>query len=115
MADCQWEPNRRSAAAALKEMPLVKIPWPVSSMLQCPRSRPLLLRTDENYTWAELMKRVWALDVQECPRCRARMRILADLHSPDAIEKILKCLDLPSRAPPVFTGRTPIRAATQPF
>jgi len=28
------------------------------------------------------------------------MRILADIHSPDAIERILKCLDLPSRAPP---------------
>jgi len=24
----------------------------------------------------------------------------ADIHSPDAIERILKCLDLPSRAPP---------------
>jgi len=53
-----------------------------------------------NYAWAELMKRVWALDVLECPRCRGRMRILADIHSPDAIERILKCLDLPSRAPP---------------
>src|SRR5213076_1454547 len=48
-----------------------------------------------NYAWAELMKRVWALDVLECPRCRGRMRILADIHSPDAIERILKCLDLP--------------------
>jgi Putative transposase len=54
-----------------------------------------------NYTWAELMKRVWALDVMECPRCQGRMRILADIHSPDVIEKILKCLSLPSRAPPV--------------
>jgi hypothetical protein len=54
-----------------------------------------------NYPWAELMKRAWALDVLECPRCQGRMRILADIHSPDAIERILKCLDLPSRAPPV--------------
>jgi hypothetical protein len=53
-----------------------------------------------NYAWAELMKRVWALDVLECPLCRGRMRILADIHSPEAIERILKCLDLPSRAPP---------------
>jgi hypothetical protein len=54
-----------------------------------------------NYTWSELMKRVWGLDVLECPRCRAHMRILADIHSPDAIQKILKCLDLPTRAPPI--------------
>ena len=25
-----------------------------------------------NYTWAELMKRVWELDVLECPRCHGR-------------------------------------------
>jgi Putative transposase len=30
-----------------------------------------------NYTWAELMKRAWAVDVLECPRCKGRMRILA--------------------------------------
>jgi hypothetical protein len=56
---------------------------------------------DRNYSWAELMKRVWALDVLECPRCHGRLRILAAIHSPDAIGKILDCLGLPSRAPPV--------------
>ena len=30
-----------------------------------------------NYTWAELMKRVWAIDVLECPRCFGRMRLVA--------------------------------------
>src|SRR3989442_8950747 len=37
-----------------------------------------------NYRWSELMKRVWALDVLECPRCLSRMRILAAIHPPDA-------------------------------
>jgi len=54
-----------------------------------------------NYRWSELMKRVWALDVLECPRCLSRMRILAAIHPPDATRKILECLRLPSRAPPV--------------
>ena len=58
-------------------------------------------RHGRNYTWAELMKRVWALDVLECPRCRGRMRILAAIHPPDATRKILDCVGLPSRAPPV--------------
>src|SRR5213593_3135275 len=57
-------------------------------------------RHGRNYTWAELMKRVWALDVLECPRCQGRMQILAAIHSPDAIGKILDCLGLLSRAPP---------------
>ena len=43
----------------------------------------------------------WALDVLECPRCQHRMRILAAIHPPDATGKILRCLGLPSRAPPL--------------
>ena len=42
-----------------------------------------------------------ALDVLECPRCLARTRILAAIHPPDATPKILDCLGLPSRAPPL--------------
>ena len=68
-----------------------------------------------NYTWAELMKRVWALDVLECPRCQARMRILAAIHSPDAIGKILDCLGLPSRAPPVLPPVAESSIPIQPF
>jgi hypothetical protein len=47
------------------------------------------------------MRRVFAIDVLECPRCGARMRILAAIHSPKATRAILECLELPSRAPPV--------------
>jgi len=51
--------------------------------------------------WAELMKRVFELDVLECERCGGRMRILAAIHQPEAIRKILECLGLPSRPPPI--------------
>ena len=54
-----------------------------------------------NYTWAEMMKRVFEIEVLECPRCLGRMRIVAAIHPPDATRKILDCLGLPSRAPPV--------------
>jgi hypothetical protein len=54
-----------------------------------------------NYSWAQLMRRVFSLDVLECPRCGGRMRILCAIHPPEAIRKILECLGLPSRAPPV--------------
>jgi hypothetical protein len=68
-----------------------------------------------NYTWAELMKRVWALDVLECPRCQRRMRIIAASHSPDAIGKILDCLGLPSRAPPVSPAMPEFNVPIEPF
>src|SRR5207247_2823514 len=37
--------------------------------------------------------------VLECPRCRGRMKIVAAINSPNAIQKILNCLVLQSRAP----------------
>jgi hypothetical protein len=54
-----------------------------------------------NYPWATLMARVLELDVLACPRCGGRMRILAAINPPDAIKKILACLGLPTRAPPI--------------
>jgi hypothetical protein len=53
-----------------------------------------------NYSWAQLMARVFEFDVLACPRCGARMRILAAIHAPEAIRRILVCLSLPTRAPP---------------
>lgn len=35
-----------------------------------------------NYSWAELMKRDWSVDVLECPRCFGRMQIVAANHMP---------------------------------
>jgi hypothetical protein len=40
-------------------------------------------------------------DVLACPGCGARMRILAAINPPQTIRKILACLGLPTRAPPV--------------
>ena len=56
---------------------------------------------DRNYTWAELMKRVFRVDVLQCEHCGSRMKILAAIRTPTAIVKILECLGLPSRAPPL--------------
>jgi hypothetical protein len=54
-----------------------------------------------NYPWAQLMTRVFGFDILACPRCGARMRILAAINAPDAIRRILGCLGLPTRAPPI--------------
>ncbi len=51
-------------------------------------------------SWAELMRRVLAIDVLRCPRGGGRMRVLAAIHTPRATRAILECLALPSRAPP---------------
>ena len=58
------------------------------------------------------MRRVFAVDVLECPRCHGPMKILAAIHPPDTAGAILECLGLPARSPPVAPAR---RAAAPLF
>lgn len=50
--------------------------------------------------WADLLQRVFEVDVLCCPRCGGRMRILSAITDPDVARRILEWLDVPSRAPP---------------
>lgn len=43
----------------------------------------------------------FAIDVLQCERCGGAMRIVAAIHPPEITGKILDCLGLPSRAPPL--------------
>src|SRR2546427_2970896 len=43
------------------------------------RSRP------RNYSWAELLHRVFSIDVLECASCGGRLRIVAAIHPPETI------------------------------
>jgi hypothetical protein len=53
------------------------------------------------YAWAELMRRVFQVDVLECPRCGGPSRILAAIHPPDTTAAILECLKMSTRPPPI--------------
>ena len=55
--------------------------------------------------WAELLKRVFAVDALRCSRCGSPTRILAAIQSPAAIRAILECLGLPSRPPPIAPAK----------
>ena len=56
-------------------------------------------------SWSELMQRVFAIDVLECPRCQGRLRILAAITSPTAVRAIMECMGTGSgsRAPPALS------------
>jgi hypothetical protein len=51
------------------------------------------------YAWAELLRRVFSIEVLRCACCSGRMRILCAINPPRAIRQILDCLGLPSRSP----------------
>ena len=57
------------------------------------------------YSWAELMRRVFEVDVLECPDCHGPLRIVSAIHPPEATRAILEHLGLPSRAPPIAAAR----------
>ena len=62
--------------------------------------------TPRAWTWAALMHRAFAIDVLACVHCGGRLRLIATLHDPAVIRKILAHLDVahsgqsPGPAPP---------------
>jgi len=46
--------------------------------------------------WAELLKRTWEIDVR-CPRCEARMDLVALVTDPGSIRRVLRHLGEPER------------------
>ena len=63
--------------------------------------------------WAELLARTFALDVLACPRCQARMKLLAMVTDPASIARYLAAVGeatevprrSPSRGPPYWKSR----------
>ena len=46
--------------------------------------------------WANLLKRVFDIDITICPKCRGKVRIISAIEDPAVISKILNRLGLPS-------------------
>jgi len=59
------------------------------------------------YRWAELLKRVFAVDALHCDRCGGRREVLAMVTDGAVVRAILKCLGLPTAAPVVHPARGP--------
>jgi hypothetical protein len=60
-------------------------------------------------TWAQRLKRVFAIEIETCRGCGGRLRVIASIEAPAVIERILEHLGRdtesvdpahPSRAPP---------------
>jgi hypothetical protein len=58
-------------------------------------------------TWAELLRRVFAVDVLTCPHCGGPRRLIAQLTDPIVVRKILGHLGLPTEPPRSAPARSP--------
>ena len=59
------------------------------------------------WRWADLMRRVFELDVLACPRCGGRLRLIAVLEASEATKRILRHFRLPTEVPPPAPARAP--------
>jgi hypothetical protein len=57
--------------------------------------------------WANLLKRVFDIDITICPKCRGKVRIISATEDPAVISKILNHLGLPSTPPRLHPARGP--------
>jgi hypothetical protein len=60
------------------------------------------------------MKRVFAVDVLECPKYGGRVKILATIHPPEATTAILESLGFSPRTPPLTPFAPRYRLASDP-
>lgn len=65
------------------------------------------IRCRSRLPWAELLARVFAIDVLACPRCQSRMSRIAWITDTQTIEKILRAVGLPTDSPVFHPPRTP--------
>ena len=69
---------------------------------------------DHRYSWAELLKRVFAVDVLRCGNCAGRRQVIALITDPDPIHRILTHLGLAAQPPPIAPAR-PLPELVVPF
>jgi hypothetical protein len=69
--------------------------------------------------WADLLQRVFEVDALRCPDCGDRMRVLSAITDPAVAARILECVGMPSRAPPLgvvaHSSREPFEDLTLEF
>ena len=56
-------------------------------------------------SWAERLKRVFLIDIEQCPRCGGRLRVIAAITQPEIIHKILDHVRKPQAPPRQPPGR----------
>ena len=55
--------------------------------------------------WAQLLKRVFDIDIERCPHCGGQLKLIAAIEEPTAIVRILTHLGLAAQPPPRAPAR----------
>ena len=74
-------------------------------MAKDPKPRPVTRRC--GYIPWHLLMRQLGIDVETCPRCRGKMKIIALVRDPQSIARYLRHLGLPTEEPSMAPARGP--------
>ena len=80
---------------------------PCASTARRCRGEPGSSAPSRRYPWADLLKRVFAVDALSCHRCGGRREVLALITEGRVVRAILECLGLPTEGPVVHPARGP--------
>ena len=61
-------------------------------------------------SWAQLMARVFEIDVLECPKCKSRMQRISIITEPSVIRAILNSVGMPADSPRSYPAKLPEQA-----
>ncbi len=83
-----------------------------SQIVPTPKIKPASCADSElspviRYKWHQLLKRIFDIDINNCPACGGKdtMKFVAIIHDPMVVEKFLRHLGYPARPPPIAPAR----------
>jgi hypothetical protein len=71
-----------------------------------PSSHPPPRSSRRHLAWAELLRRIFEIDILACA-CGGRLRFIATIEDPPVVERILRHLGLPTARPEPSPARPP--------
>jgi hypothetical protein len=86
------------------------VPQKIEEKIENPtgdKTLPIDNQKQNRISWAKLLSRVFALDMDNCELCGGQMKAISAILKQEVIEKILTHLGLPVRAPPIAASRIP--------
>ncbi len=92
-------PNAELRALVVPQDPEAPEAKPAECEAHCAHHRPVRL------SWAKFLKRVFDLDLEQCPNCCGELKIIAAILKQPVIAKTLTHLGLRARAPPRAPAR----------
>ena len=95
----QW--RARVPAPPTRETPASTTVLSIPSPAPNTETEPSARTQRQRLSWAQLLARVFLIDVLRCPHCGGRRRILSFITDPRTVRRILAHLELPTDPPPL--------------